>query len=756
MANTKVPVELSSTPSIVDNGNATAITIDSSENVGIGTSPNANLHIGDASATGDATNPALQIGGASTYRLGMYTSTEGAVIENKNGDDGLQFRVKTAGEAMRIDGGTGYVGIQTSSPSEALTVAGHVDLINTAINLNFMETGVTDSNHRIRQNAGNLYFQKLSDDKGTATDRIVLDGGTGYVGIGTSSPAKELDVAGTIKATGADNANTMEVFGGTTTNQSFGLLVDAGTSAVDYAARFRKSDNTIIMEVSGDGNVGIGTSSPSTGLHVVTAGGTTPFRVQGGANAGVNIMEVGYAGGGAGANFIIDDNGSCGIGTSSPTAKLDVNLTGAGDAVKITGNSITDFDFVGNPPEFNLEDTGSTSGAKRARITLDASLLKIQGLSDDDSSLTHNLIIGDLSNGNIGIGTTAPDHDLHIETTNPTLILAQSGSLNNANSGRILFAESPSYTTNNSHFEIKYDGAENHLYFGSPIDGSTDLFVVGRDGNAGIGTSNPLNTAHIYGTGQTTANLADSGNQGGMLRITDANTAAGAGGAILFANYHADDEPSMGFAAIKGLLNNGSTRTQGSLAFSTRNAINSSALTERMRIWYNGNIGIKTTSLPNATLQVNGSLSKSSGSFTIDHPLESKKDTHNLVHSFVEAPQADNIYRGVVSLVDGSATINLDTEAGMTEGTFILLNTNTSCFTSNESDWDAVKGSVSGNILTISCQNTTSTATVSWLVIGERHDQHMIDTEWTDENGKVIVEPLKIVEPLEEETIIEE
>ena len=34
---TKIPVELSSTPSIVDNGNATAITIDSSGNVGIGT-----------------------------------------------------------------------------------------------------------------------------------------------------------------------------------------------------------------------------------------------------------------------------------------------------------------------------------------------------------------------------------------------------------------------------------------------------------------------------------------------------------------------------------------------------------------------------------------------------------------------------------------------------------------------------------------------------------------------------------------------
>jgi len=65
------------------------------------------------------------------------------------------------------------------------------------------------------------------------------------------------------------------------------------------------------------------------------------------------------------------------------------------------------------------------------------------------------------------------------------------------------------------------------------------------------------------------------------------------------------------------------------------------------------------------------------------------------------------------------------------------------CFTSNESDWDAVKGSVSGNVLTLNCQNTSSTASISWMVVGERKDQHMLDTNWTDENGKVIVEPAK-------------
>ena len=141
-----------------------------------------------------------------------------------------------------------------------------------------------------------------------------------------------------------------------------------------------------------------------------------------------------------------------------------------------------------------------------------------------------------------------------------------------------------------------------------------------------------------------------------------------------------------------------------------------------------------------------GAVSKASGSFRISHPLPSLSDTHDLVHSFIEGPQADLLYRGTVDLIGGSATVNIDTEANMTEGTFVLLCDDIQCFTSNESNWDAIKGSVSGNILTITCENSSSDATVSWLVIGERQDEHMIDTEWTDSEGKVIVEPKKVIE----------
>ena len=149
-------------------------------------------------------------------------------------------------------------------------------------------------------------------------------------------------------------------------------------------------------------------------------------------------------------------------------------------------------------------------------------------------------------------------------------------------------------------------------------------------------------------------------------------------------------------------------------------------------------------------LTVAGALSKGSGSFRIPHPLPSLNETHNLVYSFTESPQADLIHRGKVALVNGVAEVNIDVASKTTEGTFVLLCGDVQCFTTNETDWCPIRGSVSGNILTIEAQNNTCTDTISWMVIGERKDQHMLDTEWTDDEGHVINEPLKPVEDNEE------
>ena len=46
------------------------------------------------------------------------------------------------------------------------------------------------------------------------------------------------------------------------------------------------------------------------------------------------------------------------------------------------------------------------------------------------------------------------------------------------------------------------------------------------------------------------------------------------------------------------------------------------------------------------------------------------------------------------------------------------------------------------NILTIEAQEVSCLDTISWMVIGERKDPHIMATDWTDDNGRVIVEPL--------------
>ena len=136
-----------------------------------------------------------------------------------------------------------------------------------------------------------------------------------------------------------------------------------------------------------------------------------------------------------------------------------------------------------------------------------------------------------------------------------------------------------------------------------------------------------------------------------------------------------------------------------------------------------------------------GAVSKGSGTFNIEHPLDSKKCTHRLVHSFIEGPQADLIYRGKINLENGIACVNVDCASRMTEGTFEALNRCAQVFTTNESSWDAIRGKLYGNILVIESENTESQDEISWMVIGERQDKHIKETSITDSFGRIIVEP---------------
>jgi len=231
-------------------------------------------------------------------------------------------------------------------------------------------------------------------------------------------------------------------------------------------------------------------------------------------------------------------------------------------------------------------------------------------------------------------------------------------------------------------------------------------------GNVGIGTSNPSQKLEVY-----------AGNSDGV-------------------KINATDVPSLFFYLQSGTQKNWGIATTnqaaGDFGIYQSNSNGGNPITAGTARLYINSSGAVT---------IAGSLSKGSGSFRIDHPLESLTSTHQLVHSFIEGPKADLIYRGKLTLLNGKAQANIDEVSTMTEGTFEALCREVQCFTTNETGWDLVKGKVIGNIIYIESQNPNSTDEISWMVIGERKDKHMMDTEWTDDNGKVIVEPLKPIEP---------
>ena len=87
--------------------------------------------------------------------------------------------------------------------------------------------------------------------------------------------------------------------------------------------------------------------------------------------------------------------------------------------------------------------------------------------------------------------------------------------------------------------------------------------------------------------------------------------------------------------------------------------------------------------------------------------------------------------------------MDLDEAAGMSAGTWELLCRDPQAWIQNDSGWSGVRGSVEGNTLTIECEEASSSDTVSWMIVAERCDPHMMETGWTDDDGRVIVEPEK-------------
>jgi hypothetical protein len=323
------------------------------------------------------------------------------------------------------------------------------------------------------------------------------------------------------------------------------------------------------------------------------------------------------------------------------------------------------------------------------------------------------------SGGNVGIGTTNPTYQLQVSSASGGLI-----SLNSTvtNTFRGIVFQNNAASDSTEYAYIKYNATSGEMrYYANPAAfGGYTTFYSNNTESMRITSAGIVCVAGTSQLGSTTLSVFGS--------IAARNAGVDATFAEAFTAYYSANNTESN--AISTAVS--SAAGQSGFRFDVSNGAGSAARTASMYIY-------------RTSVSIVGSLSKGSGTFKIDHPLESKKDTHHLVHSFIEGPRVDLIYRGKVTLVDGTATINIDQSAGMTEGTFATLNRDIQCFTTNESGWDLVKGKVEGNILTITSNNSNSTDEISWMVIGERQDKHIKDTDWTDENGKPILEPLKTI-----------
>ena len=167
MANTKIPSELSSTPSISDGGNATAITITSDENVGIGTaSPNqdgfdANAKVLSVKSANHGEGVLELIGGGNSQgdTIGVLNFMSQAAVspatqivtERWNADDEGSMVFKTSsGERMRIPANNKhlYIGFSgTEAPTTVLDGTGAAGCVYIGDSSNSYPVLALESNH---------------------------------------------------------------------------------------------------------------------------------------------------------------------------------------------------------------------------------------------------------------------------------------------------------------------------------------------------------------------------------------------------------------------------------------------------------------------------------------------------------------------------------------------------------------------------------------------------------------------------------
>jgi hypothetical protein len=255
------------------------------------TTSSYSIAIGTAalSSSTGQSNTALGYSAGSTLTTGTNNTLLGYDAEPSSAT--VSNEVTIGNDSVTVTRLKGNVGIGTSSPSQLLHI-NSTGAIKTRLqrSSNYSDISIGVS--------GELNFDNLSSNGFgwyiNSSEKMRITS-TGNVGIGTSSPSSKLEVNGTITIGTGTGTYQAGVLGFSDVNFGFGYRPPrAGLIA---AHSFQTFNGTRILEVTESGNVGIGTSSPTYKLQIQSGASTILAGADSGAttltNATQKVMRFG-------------------------------------------------------------------------------------------------------------------------------------------------------------------------------------------------------------------------------------------------------------------------------------------------------------------------------------------------------------------------------------------------------------------------------------------------------------------------------
>ena len=438
----------------------------------------------------------------------------------------------------------------------------------------------------------------------------------GNVGIGNTSPNATLEI-GTPSGVGGSSGSVNRLFISPFSNTGgpYKFIARTVSGSSDFLDMYYGSNH--IISYSLNGNVGIGTTAPTTKLSV--DGGESTF------NRGNSAGTIATFRGQNAAKAVIGTatsyfTSNVGIGTTSPDTKLEVvndvnnssNTGTDGNANLILSNSNASGTAV-----LKLRGTGSNSGAIVFGQSTGASTDKFNIIArynhtkiltvgaDGNSTFAGSLDVGNFTFSGSGI---VADAGMTLQTGGGSvnaITLASGGDATFAGNVKATRFQGSTYPSNS--------------ILGSGTDATTTTIVAGSTANlvtsidlAGSGATNPktiifktlsaermrIDSSGNVGIGTTSIPNPFSGAYNNILQV---GTTSGHTRLVLTSGTSSSCD--LAFADSNSATANGSTVGSISYKHATDSMLFATANAERMRIDSSGNVGIGTTN-PNRLLTI--------------------------------------------------------------------------------------------------------------------------------------------------------